>query len=156
MMTCICSKSVALPGGFLAHCVLFYHMLLGWLVVWFWRLLVFSSASGCCSIRYMNVHDQFMGQHIILFHNPMNKNLVRGKHNVLVHYADASTPDPEGVVRCKTFKWDFLWFILIKNLVICVPISVPTSHSKIKFTLQPQEQKSGRRVTQYSHTLYGC
>ena len=28
-------------------------------------------------------------------------------------------------------------------------------HSKIKFTLQPQEQKSGRRVTQCSNTLWG-
>ena len=36
-------------------------------------------------------------------------------------------------------------------MVICVP----ASHTKIKFTLQPQEQKSGRRVTQGSHTLCG-
>ena len=30
--------------------------------------------------------------------------VVGGKHNVLVHYADASALDPEGVVRCYTFK----------------------------------------------------
>ncbi|OEU19595.1 hypothetical protein FRACYDRAFT_235654 [Fragilariopsis cylindrus CCMP1102] len=37
-------------------------------------------------------------------YNPMNKKLVGGKNNVLVHYADASALDPEGVVRCNTFK----------------------------------------------------
>ena len=36
-------------------------------------------------------------------------------------------------------------------MVICVH----TSHTKIKFTLQPQEQNSGRRVTPCSHTLCG-
>ena len=40
----------------------------------------------------------------ILFHNHMNKNVVGGKNNVLIHYADASAPDPEGVVHCNTFK----------------------------------------------------
>ena len=34
-------------------------------------------------------------------------------------------------------------------------IWVPASHTKIKFTLQLQEQKSGRRVTQCSHILCG-
>ena len=60
----------------------------------------------------------------ILFHNHMKRNAVGGKHNVLIHYVDASAPDSSGVVLCNTFKWDILWFIfLIKNLVIfvCVP-----------------------------------
>ena len=37
--------------------------------------------------------------------------MVRGKHNVLVHYVDVFAPDPSGVVLCKPFKWDILWFI---------------------------------------------
>ena len=86
-----------------------------------------------------------------LLFNCRNKKVVGGKHHILVHYADASAPDSEDVVYCDPFIWNILWFILIKNLVICVP----ASHTKIKFTLQLQKQKSGRRVTQCSHTLYG-
>ena len=62
----------------------------------------------------------------ILFPNHMNKKLVGGKHNVLVHYADASAPDSEGAVRCNTFKWDILLCVHIhfKSLkcVLCVSL----------------------------------
>ena len=40
----------------------------------------------------------------ILFRNHMNKKLVGGKHNVLVHYADVSASDPIGVVLWNPFK----------------------------------------------------
>ena len=60
----------------------------------------------------------------ISFRNQRNKKVVGGNYNVLVHYADASAPDSEGVVCCNPFIWDILWFILIKNLVICVPTTL--------------------------------
>ena len=34
------------------------------------------------------------------------------------------TPDPSGVVLCNPFKWDILWFISIKNLVVFVPTTI--------------------------------
>ena len=34
----------------------------------------------------------------MLFHNPMNKKVVGGTHNILVHFVDVSTPNPSGVV----------------------------------------------------------
>ena len=54
----------------------------------------------------------------------MDKKVVEGKHNVLVHYVDACAPNLFGAVLCNPFKWDILWFILIKNLVICVPTTL--------------------------------
>ena len=57
----------------------------------------------------------------IFFLNHRNRKVVGGKHNVLVHYMDFCAPDLAGIVFCNPFKWDVLWFILIKNLVICVP-----------------------------------
>ena len=39
-----------------------------------------------------------------LLFNRRNKKVLGGKHHVLVYYADASTPDPEGVVCCNTFE----------------------------------------------------
>jgi hypothetical protein len=49
------------------------------------------------------------------------KKVVGGNYNVLVHYKNASAPNPEGVILCNPFKWDILLFILIENLVVCVP-----------------------------------
>ena len=60
----------------------------------------------------------------ILFLYPMNKKVVGGKHNILVQYPDASAPDSEGVLFSNPFIWDILWFILIKNLVFCVPTTL--------------------------------
>ena len=60
----------------------------------------------------------------ILFSNHRNKKVVGGNYNVLVLYADASASDPAGVVLFNTFKWYILWFILIKNLVVCVPAMI--------------------------------
>ena len=88
----------------------------------------------------------------ILFHNHMNKNVVGGKNNVLIHYTDASAPDPEGVVCCNTFKWDILWFISDqKSSYLCA-----YHISKTIFFLQPHEQKACRRQKQCSSTLCGC
>jgi hypothetical protein len=39
-----------------------------------------------------------------LFNNHRNKKVVGGKHNVIVHYVDASAIDPEGVVLCNPFS----------------------------------------------------
>ena len=47
--------------------------------------------------------------------------MARGNYNGLVYYKNASVPDPEGVVLCNTFKYDILLFILIGNLIVCVP-----------------------------------
>ena len=55
----------------------------------------------------------------------MNKKVVGGKHNVLINYMmDASALNSSGAVLCNPFKWDILWFILIENLVICVPTTL--------------------------------
>ena len=57
----------------------------------------------------------------ILFCNHRNRKLVGGKHNILIHYLDASAPDSSGYVLCNPFKWDILCSYLIKNhLVIFV------------------------------------
>ena len=56
-----------------------------------------------------------------LFNNHRNKKVIGGNYNVLVHYKNASAPNPEGVILCNPFKWDILLFILIENLVVCVP-----------------------------------
>ena len=45
----------------------------------------------------------------------------RRKHNVLVHYVDVCATDLAGVVIWNLFIWDILWFISIKNHIICVP-----------------------------------
>ena len=45
-------------------------------------------------------------------------------YNVLVHFLNVCAPDPSGVVLCNLFKRDILWFILVKNLVICVPSTI--------------------------------
>ena len=56
----------------------------------------------------------------------MNKKVVGGKHDVLIHYADANAPDSSGIVICNPFKRDILCSFLIKNLVIflCVPTTL--------------------------------
>jgi hypothetical protein len=56
-----------------------------------------------------------------LFNNHRNKKLIGGNYNVLVYNKNASAPDPESIVLCNTFKCDILLFILIANLVVCVP-----------------------------------
>ena len=59
----------------------------------------------------------------ILFLNYRNRKVVGGKHNILVHYVDVCAPNLFVAVFCNFFKWDILWLVLIKNLVICVPAS---------------------------------
>ena len=52
----------------------------------------------------------------------MNKDVVGGKHNVLVHYVDVCAPDSSGVVLCNPFKCDVLLFISDqKSCYFCVP-----------------------------------
>ena len=58
----------------------------------------------------------------ISFHNHMKRNVVGGKHNVLVLYVNASAPNLSGVVHCNPFKWDILCsFLTKKHVVVCVP-----------------------------------
>ena len=40
----------------------------------------------------------------ILFLNHMDRKVVGGKHNVLVHYVDVCAPDSSSVVFCNPFK----------------------------------------------------
>ena len=54
----------------------------------------------------------------------MNKKKLEGKKNVLLHYVNVCAPDPSGVALWNPFKRGMLWFILIKNLVICVPTTL--------------------------------
>ena len=55
--------------------------------------------------------------------NHRNRKVAGGTHNVLVHYVNASTPNPSGIVLCNPFKWDILCSFLIKNhpVVVFVP-----------------------------------
>ena len=54
----------------------------------------------------------------ISFRNHRNRKVVGGKHNVLVHYVDASAPNPSGVVLCNPFIWDILWFIYFWSKIV--------------------------------------
>ena len=54
----------------------------------------------------------------------MNRKVVGGKHNVLVHYVEVCAPNLSDVLISNPFIWDILWFILVKNLVICVPATL--------------------------------
>ena len=56
----------------------------------------------------------------ILFLNHRNSKVVGGKHNLLVHYVNASAPNPSGVVLWNPFKWNILLFISDQNLVVVV------------------------------------
>ena len=60
----------------------------------------------------------------ILFLNHRNRKNVGGKHNILVHCVNIYAPVLAGVVLWNPFKWDILWYILIKNLVIFVPTTL--------------------------------
>ena len=60
----------------------------------------------------------------ILFLNHMNRKVVRGNHNVLIHNAEVYAPDSKSVFLCNPFKWDISWFILIKNHVTFVPTTL--------------------------------
>ena len=58
----------------------------------------------------------------ILFHNHRNKKLVGGIYNVLVHYMDASAPDPSGIVLCNTWNEIFCGSFWSKiSLFVCLP-----------------------------------
>ena len=58
----------------------------------------------------------------ILFCNHLNKKVVGGKHNVLIHCVNVCAPNLSGFVLYKPFKWDILCSFLIKNhLVVFVP-----------------------------------
>ena len=59
------------------------------------------------------------------FNNLKDRNVVGGKHNILVLYVNASAPDPSDVVLCNPFKWDILLFILINNHAVVFVPSTP-------------------------------
>ena len=73
-------------------------------ILWF----VSDQKSCCCLCAVPSTTSKW-----ILFRNHTDKKVVGGKHNVLIHYTDASEPNSSGVVLCNTFKWDIL---------LCVPI----------------------------------
>ena len=52
---------------------------------------------------------------------PKEQKVVGGNYNVLIQYVDTSAPSLEDAVLCNPFKYDILLFILVKNLVVCVP-----------------------------------
>ena len=86
-----------------------------------------------CYMRYFAVHFdpkscyfyvRTIKAYWILFLNHRNRKVVGGQHNVPVQYVNVCAPNPAGVVQWNPFKWDILWFILIQNLVICVPTTL--------------------------------
>ena len=66
----------------------------------------FSNEIFCCSflIKKACFCVPTTKAKFILFLNHMNKKVVGGKHKVLIHYVDASAPNPSGAVLCNTFK----------------------------------------------------
>ena len=66
---------------------------------------------------------------------------------------DASAPNPSDAVLCNPFKWDILLFILFENHVVWL---CAFHNSEMNIILQPQEQESCRRQTQYFSTLCEC
>ena len=91
----------------------------------------------------------------ILFLNHMNRKVVGGTHNIILHYyVHISAPGLFGVVLCNCFKWDILWLISgQKSCFVCVQ---QQWNSGTNFFPQPQLQKSGRRQRQYSSRLCEC
>ena len=88
----------------------------------------------------------------ILSLNHRNRKDVGGKHNVLVHYVNASAPNLFDVLFCNPFKWHILLFISDqKSCYIC-----SCNSSEKNFIPQLQKQKSGRREAQWSNTLCEC
>ena len=82
-----------------------------WDILWF-----ISGQKSCCYLCAYHISK------MNIFCNHMDKKIVGGKHNVLVHYVDVSASNPSGVVLCIPFKWDVLCSFLIKNhLVVFVP-----------------------------------
>ena len=103
-----------------------------WDILWF-----ISDWKSCCLCAY---HNSKMNS----FLNQMNKKVVGGVHNVLIHYLDASAPDPSGTVLCIPFRWDILWFI--SDWKSCCLLCAHHI-SKTNFIPQPHGQKSCRRCT---------
>ena len=109
------------------HNVLVYTM---WMLVHLTHLVCLKSFQ----IRYfVFISDQKSSFCFCAFHNsemnfiphPQKKKSGRRQtqcSNTL--YVDFSAPNLFVVVLCNTFKWDILWFILIKNLVIFVPTAL--------------------------------
>ena len=91
----------------------------------------------------------------ISFPNHRNRNVVGGKHNVLVHYLDVSAPDPSSAVLCNLFKWDILCSLKFSDQKSSCCFCA-LHNSEINFILQTQEQESCRRQVKCSTTLCGC
>ena len=85
-------------------------------------------------MRYFVVHYFSVQNHVtcvpaikakwIIFLSHRNRKFAGRKHNVLEPYVNVCALDHSGVVICNPFKWDILWFILINNLVFCVPTTL--------------------------------
>ena len=110
------------------HNVLVHYMLVfapdsSDVAVWYpfkWDILWFiSDQKSCYLCAYHISKPNFIPQP-----HHRKKKVVGGKRNVLEYYKNASALNPSDVVHCNTFKWDILWFILIKNLVIYVPTTL--------------------------------
>ena len=100
------------------------HMGIGWMTGWYF--------GAPCWFR--NLRRSYSSYYSKLFNIPITKphwririTLVkwwwttRDGRRQTQYYVDVYAPDPSDVVLCNPFKWDILWFILVKNLVICVP-----------------------------------
>ena len=61
-----------------------------------------------------------------LFNNHRKKIVVGGNYNVLVYYKNASAPDPEGAVLCKSFKWD-IYIVIHFDQKSCCLYRVPST-----------------------------
>ena len=92
----------------------------------------------------------------ISFCNHRNRNVVGGKHNILVLYVNTSAPNPSGAALCNPFKWDILLFILIKNLVFVCLLCAYHISKTILFP-QPHEQKVvGGKLNALLHYVDVC
>ena len=89
----------------------------------------------------------------ISFRNHKNKTVVRGNHNVLALYVDASAPGPSGVVLCNPFKWDILLSILLENHVVCVP---STSAKYISFSNHKSRKVVVLSCATLSNEMFCC
>ena len=93
------NSNITLIGYTTALCFLLQPFYLRCFVVHFWL-----KKSGCCCVRASKAKQ-------IVSINHMDRKVVGGKFNVLVHYVDDCLPNLSGVVFCNPSIWDILLFI---------------------------------------------
>ena len=69
-----------------------------------WHFLWLISDQKSCFWYEQQKRNEFYS----LTFNHMDRKVVRGNHNVLIHYEDAWAPILFGAVFCNPFKWDIL------------------------------------------------